>query len=540
MLIIKFLQELRRALHVLARSQPNDERVATFRRSLLSELAETTHVGQRPSYCVAVQGVHDPLFYSLFAAIMTDLRKIVPVNGRLILVNSINYAVGSGWKQKIQRSLPFSWLISSQWSRANREVVGPVGYRSHSLRYPLGDLYDWFRAWNIWKSLQSSGDISDLIVDNLLVGDLVVDSYLRFRPSPEFKISDTFVRRIIWQALRDIRRARAFFRSARPKLYLSSYSTYVEHGIAVRVAIECGVPVRVYGNLTVFGKILTLKDFYHTPDSTNSRNNFSALPNQKEALTTSEKALAFRLKGGIDTATSYMRRSAYSESDELVPDVAGAVVVFLHDFYDSPHIYADLVFPDFWTWIVFTIETLNTAGIGFWIKPHPNQISASDTAFNDLLKLYPGLRVISPKITNAQLVHGGIRCGITVYGTVAHELAYMGVPSIGCARHPHHAFDFCRTAYSRDEYKELLLTSGVCEISKDEMRLQALEFFYMHNLHGGESELIFRAQLAKYFKLAADRDAGVTTLSACLAELRELPAWKKHVGQIADSLPRIA
>ena len=34
----------------------------------------------------------------------------------------------------------------------------------------------------------------------------------------------------------------------------------------------------------------------------------------------------------------------------------------------------------FWEWVTFTIEKLNELGIEFFIKPHPNQISLSDSA----------------------------------------------------------------------------------------------------------------------------------------------------------------
>ncbi len=517
---------------------PKDERVEMVRRNLLAEMVEGAPPETKPSFCVAVQAPHDVLFFGLFAALISDLRKHVTVDGYLLLVNSINFAIGTGLKQSFLRSFPYAFLVNSQWIRANHDFVDKVGYCSQSLRHPIGDLIDWFRAEHFWKLMQSSRDPAKLTVNDILIGDVVIDTYLRIKPSPKFEIKDSFVKKIIWQSLRDLRRSHSFFSMKRPAIYLTSYSTYIEHGIAVRVALKFGVKVHVYANPHVFGRILNSRHYFHTPETSDYRKIFNSLTNQSDRLVLAEQSLNSRLSGKIDTATSYMRLSAYAESDEAVPDVAGDVIVFLHDFYDSPHIYANLVFTDFWTWIVFTIETLKTAGISFWIKPHPNQIAISDAAFNDLLELYPDLRVISPKITNAQLVKGGIKCGITVYGTVAHELAFMGVPSIGCARHPHHAFDFCRTAYTRDEFKELLINLGVGEISKEEMRVQALQFFYMHNLHGEESELLFRAQLARYFKLAGDEGTAATDLSTCLEELRELPAWKKHVGQIADSLFR--
>ena len=86
----------------------------------------------------------------------------------------------------------------------------------------------------------------------------------RFRPMDRF-----FVWAVVWQAFRDMRRARAYFARRRPAIYLTSYTTYIEHGIAVRAALQAGVPVRAYGNLQRFGVPATTRAsfaFYNSLD----------------------------------------------------------------------------------------------------------------------------------------------------------------------------------------------------------------------------------------------------------------------------------
>jgi hypothetical protein len=64
---------------------------------------------------------------------------------------------------------------------------------------------------------------------------------------------------------------------------------------------------------------------------------------------------------------SYMRSTAYGKPADEVPMASKTpVVIFLHDFYDSPHIYHDLVFNDFWEWVCFTIETSRSSGIALF------------------------------------------------------------------------------------------------------------------------------------------------------------------------------
>ena len=482
----------------------------------------------------ALQGVEDPLYYGLLSMISIDVRKRVESTGRLVITRSLNSWVGQGFRAFVMRSGLVGWLISSQWLRINRPVVGAVGYRSQSFTYPFADLYDFLCAYKLWRGLKNSGDISQLVIREILVGDLVIDSYLRYKPSPFFSIKDRFVLTWLWQAHRDVRRAYDFFSECKPSFYLSSYATYIQNGVAVRVALKVGVPVYLVSAGLVFGKKLSLNDCFHMPDTSSYYSIFCKLDRQEEKLSMAEVQLKYRLSGGVDDATSYMKSSAYSYSDEKSPNVKGDVVIFLHDFYDSPHVYDELIFPDFWSWICFTIDTFVQSGISFWIKPHPNQVSLSDNAVQLLLQQYPGLRLISSRVTNSQLVEGGMICGVTAYGTVAHELAYMGVPSICCAKHPHHSFSFCRTAKQTDEYEYFLQTPNIQPLPVKEMRRQALAFFYMHNIYGGEANMALRRQFAALFREAHDVEG--TQLVEELVKLRDLSAYNHFIEELVKEV----
>ena len=426
----------------------------------------------------------------------------------VLFIRSISGAVGRGLLSSILRASPIAWLKARQWIRVLAPLRPRAAYRSRSWAHPVGDLLDIARAYGSWRrARQMEGDFR-VEIHGIEVGDLVVDSYLRFNPSPRFNAEDRFVWALIWQAYRDVRRARAYFAARRPAIYLTTYTTYLEHGVAVRAALAAGVPVRAFGNLQVFGIPVTPKHPFHTTDTSRYARDFDALPDKDSALKDAERGLELRMSGGIDAATAYMRASAYAPGDESVPDVRGAVVVFLHDFYDSPHVYPDLVFQDFWAWIVCTIETLESNGTPFFLKPHPNQIALSEGVLAELRSAFPLARFLSPRLTNVQLVRAGMLCGVTVYGTVAHELAYLGVPSIACAGHPHRAFDFCRTARSVEQYRVFLESPALHPASADEMRRQAMAFYYMHNLHGSDELRALRGRFVAFW--AASHDDATT------------------------------
>ena len=136
-----------------------------------------------------------------------------------------------------------------------------------------------------------------------------------------------------------------------PEAYLTTYSSYIVHGIPVRVAVSENIPVYSFGDLGKFAVPITKNHLFHTSDI-KILEIFNSLKDKKIlALKKSEELLNYRISGGIDPATSYMTKSAYSENININQDLKlrlkNKPVIFLHDFYDSPHIFDDLIFNDF-------------------------------------------------------------------------------------------------------------------------------------------------------------------------------------------------
>jgi hypothetical protein len=62
---------------------------------------------------------------------------------------------------------------------------------------------------------------------------------------------------------------------------------------------------------------------------------------------------------------------------------------------------------------------------------------------------------------------------LTVYGTIAHEMAYMGIPVVNaCINNPHASYSFCYTPKSVSEWQEILK-----ELAKSKKRVEGTEVF---------------------------------------------------------------
>lgn len=431
---------------------------------------------------VVFQLLPDEFYFLLFGVLCSKLKKSKQYRIEMISVRGISASMGFNLWAEILRLPIVVRLALGPWLRAYGTLVDKVGYRCASWSSPLQMWQDWKGANFLWGEFKKSGE-KKLNIQGIEVADLLIDTYLRFSPSPTFNINDLFVKRLIWQAIGDVRKAQNYFRLVNPKLYCTSYTTYLEHGIPVRVAMQQGIQVWSFGSLNIFCKKHRDDDWFHTPDCSNYRKNFESYSEQEKALQDARKGLEVRISGGVDLATSYMNQSAYKLSGKIPDNLNGSVVIFLHDFYDSPHVYKNFIFDDFWQWLLTTINILRDAKIPFYLKPHPNQVDLSDLALERIKEQYGDLNWLPSSVNNLQLANAGVVGGITAYGTVAHELAFFGIPSVTCAQHPHHTFDFCYTAESVSGYKKLLLELPINRMDKIVMQRQALAFYWAHNLN---------------------------------------------------------
>jgi hypothetical protein len=363
-----------------------------------------------------------------------------------------------------------------------------VGFNRGALRNPALHFDSFKKALKIWKNLDTTQDLIDLKIDNILLGDLIYDTYLRFRPAPTIDLKSKYLLFLIFKALIVHNESINCFKKHAFDIVMMSYSTYILNGILARVALEKNIEVFTFGNVQEVSKKLSKEDPYQTKYSNNYKEEFSELGNGVKLKELTRKIINEKFSGKIISSISYMKQSSYHESLVETVDLSGFIVIYLHDFYDSPHIYRWMIFPDFYIWLTYTIEYFLINNIKFCIKPHPNALPDNKEIIERIKMSYPNVHFLDSKISNLQLVKSGIIGGLTVYGTIGHELPYFDIPIVSCGDNPHVSFSFCKTAKNIDEYENYILDmskSKLTKINKDEI----LSFYYMHNLNYTDEEL---------------------------------------------------
>ena len=338
-------------------------------------------------------------------------------------------------------------------------------------------------AWRIWRSLKSKEELLNLQLRGYYCGDLIYDTYLRYRIRPTVDISSISLLYFIYVAHCAIETCERLLKGNKIQNYFTSYTTYIQHGIPVRVFLKHKVNVFSAGNLQQRLKKLTEDDYYQTSTHKDYSKTFTSLSEKSDRIAVGKSLLQNKFKGIIDQSTAYMKSSAFNLSGEQPKELLNFDgVIFLHDFYDSPHIYANMLFPDFFEWVEFTFKIILKYQLNIGVKPHPNQTTESSRDIEYLKHKYPSLQWINPKTSNVHILNSGIKFGISVYGTVLHELAYHGIIPICAGDNPHAAFNFVFFPKSRDEYERMILNPGKLILPSD-CQDQVATFYYMHNVY---------------------------------------------------------
>ena len=227
----------------------------------------------------------------------------------------------------------------------------------------------------ILSHLNDPKDILNIKFDEMLVGDLIYDTYLRFYKKPTITSINNDLKKVIKISLNIYYNFNKVFYKYDVKVFVTSLTSYVNHGIPTRMCIIRNIPVyAISSNNYIIHKVE--KSFpYHSI-------NYTKFTSDKLIKSNYDIKNIFesRFKGEIDNAISYMRKSSYSKEDNtyLLKDIFSKcernVVIYIHDFYDSPHINRNLYFNDLFHFLDSVLNNLvrnNTTN--YFIKPHPNR-----------------------------------------------------------------------------------------------------------------------------------------------------------------------
>lgn len=399
------------------------------------------------------------------------------------------YSVATKLENKILRSQKF-------WDRVEAEIhfkrLTNV-FLSFGGKIVHRNVYDYHdrnlintECKKIRKTISKKEDIVNIHIENICVGDLIYDTYLRFKNKPTVDINDDFLTQIIIECLNIYYNFNELTSKYQVTALVNSYTTYIHHGIAVRVCLSKNIPVYTVGSDNSLLHKVSKEYPSHHNNHSNFKSLFNKLENKSELLKIAKQNFEKRFEGHIDSATSFMKQSAFSNyfNPELEKyDWKNTVVILAHSFFDAPHTYINLLFPDFYEWTIYTLDVLSKQKeLTVLMKQHPNSITSDDDIFAQLKTKYANTNIhfIDKKTSQLQIINSRPKLIITAYGTASYEFAYYSIPVLSNYNNPFTGYHFTHVAKTIEQYNRLLNFMNEIETKPD--REEILSYYYMQHL----------------------------------------------------------
>ena len=337
--------------------------------------------------------------------------------------------------------------------------------------------------------------------NNILVGDLIYDTYLRFSGEPTANLRSPFLVEILSKTIQLHDYLKMINIKFNIKYFMSQQHSYIFHGLPFRFFQKTNVMSYHFDNrfnyLRKQNKNIKFlrKDFSVFPKV------FSKLNNKSLRLAEAHNLLKSKFKGNIIKQERWMPLSVYHKKNLNINKKINAVI-FMHCFVDSPTARGDSIFADFYHWIIETLEFFKKKGLeeSVIIKPHPNSQPDSIEFENFLKSKYNKFVWIDRNASNFSIFKLKPKCGISVYGTVLHELAYHNITPISAGSNPCVAYKFVKTAKNRNDYFKIInkaiKTNNKFKVDKKKI-LEMVYCYYL--LDDSKYELISKKMNLKNF-----------------------------------------
>lgn len=373
-----------------------------------------------------------------------------------------------------------NYLYNKKWIKLYRKIGVKIIYKPNNISV-LHKLYNFYNALKFFKSFSSKKDLLNFKYKNICSGKLIYNTYLRFSKKPSLEIEDFNLVFYIASSLNQI----DYFSKIKLESFDDFYAfslSYIGSGIPLKVIKKSKINSYVYvgdfGNSSTFKK-LEADDYLQVKNHWNYRYDFKKLKNKMIKIDSALKNFQLRFIG--DNDLNYLNYNQYKYENKYLGSKLDGVV-FLHDYCDSPHVFRNMVFNDFYEWTLFLIDIVRKNNLNIGFKPHPNQVPSSKKIIQKLIDQYDDILWIDQNISNQSIFNSGINFGTSVYGTVLTELAFHKITPISCGDNPSSEYSFCLQAKNKDHYRDLILNRTKIKFDKNKIN-EIGEYYYMNYMH---------------------------------------------------------
>ena len=358
---------------------------------------------------------------------------------------------------KFTRGKFFYFFLKIKWTKLYKSIGISKIETLETFKF-IDMIQSFYEAFKIFKTLEKK-KIIKLKYKNILIGDLIIDSYIRYRIEPTLNKKSLFLLYIIFQSIVSIKKSENLNKKYKIQKYIGCDTVYISHGVPMRLFRKKGIETFSCGEL--FNYITRVDSEYSSNTNVlNYKKYFSLIKDKKKAIKKANKEIKKKFEGVEDkfgksvSNNPFLFKMKYDDLD--LKKIKG--VVFLHDFYDAPHYYGSMIFNDHYEWTDHILNFIDKKNLLIGVKIHPNSVLDSHTIYENFKKKYPNVIWIKKDISNSYLLKlPNIKFVISNYGSVLYEMAFLNKDSISAGQNRTSSFDCSYNPKNKMEYEKIIL-----------------------------------------------------------------------------------
>lgn len=349
-----------------------------------------------------------------------------------------------------------------------------------------------FTCLNIFKNNRNNVGYKGIVISHS-----IIESFITSHTTGRFIFNSKKTFDLIVQAIRFVNSSLLCFEQNEVLLLIGGDEAYLHGSILAQISINKNIKTIFVkqSDKNVSGFPFNIKTLYAGPNFAQYPNYFSKLELSSDDLSKFEEEIKNAVSGNANYYFLRNQNTPVPELDNAEKEfVKDAVIMFLHDFIDSPGIYGNCVFFDQWEWINETVKVLEKNNRKLIIKIHPNVSERNKPAIRILKEQYQNnnrILFIEKKTSLASLQELGMAGVLTLFGSVIVECAYLGIDCISAANNPYIGYGISQNATSKKDFRKKLhsLCNGTLGAISN-LKEKSIKAYIVNRLVYSENHLI--------------------------------------------------
>ncbi|WP_440911621.1 hypothetical protein [Candidatus Pelagibacter sp.] len=342
----------------------------------------------------------------------------------------------------------------------------------------------------IFKKIASSkAKIVSYKKDNIIIGDLIYDTYLKSTLKPTVDLKDPLLEKIFIRAENIFDHIKKYFKKNNVFCIIPSHVCYISYGIISRIAAANKIPIfkihsEFRGNSLHRLTKISSRYILDEPPYWDYKKIFNKLPKKQKLknLKIGKQILENRLSGKFDRNLPYMPISQFKKKKSILKKktTKQSIIIFSHCYFDNPHRFRNMIFSDFYEQVLYFFKlSKKLKNYEWYYKPHPNELKGDLDLHKKLMKQFKNVNYLHKSVGHYEILSLNPKCIITNHGTIGHEYAALKVPVLNTGDNPHINYDFNLHAKSITHLNRIMnnLDKYTKKINFDKKQL--FEYFYL-------------------------------------------------------------